>query len=366
MIKGLYIHIPFCNIKCPYCDFTSIVEENKYIYEQYVNAILEEITFYLNENFLLKTIYFGGGTPSMLPPKLLNEIINFVKENLKTEKKLEITIEVNPNTYRYEEFLEIKESGVNRVSIGNQSFLEKNLISLGRNHIPKDTFETVESALKAGIKNISLDLIYGIQNQTLEDLKYDLEIYTSLPITHISAYMLTAYSDTPLGKLVKAGNYELPDENTAVEMFEIIDKNLEENGFERYELSNWAKNGYQCKHNLLYWTNEEFLGVGVSSWSYINGKRFGNTKNINDYINKIKEGKKPVLFLESITDEEIRKEKIMLGLRLKEGIQVYEINNKMDLVEELIKEGFAKVINGRFVLTPKGLMVSNSIASTLI
>ncbi len=366
MIKGLYIHIPFCNIKCPYCDFTSIVEENKDIYEQYVNAILKEISFYKNENFDLETIYFGGGTPSLLPPKLLKKIIDFVNQNLKTKRDLEITIEVNPNTYKYDEFSEINEYGVNRVSIGNQSFLEKNLISLGRNHSPKDTFETVKSAVKSGIQNISLDLIYGIQNQTIDDLKEDLKIYISLPISHISAYMLTAYSDTPLGKLVESGKYNLPEESLAIEMFELIDEFLEKNKFYRYELSNWAKEGYQCKHNLLYWTNKEFLGVGVSSWSYLSGERFGNTKNISEYIKKINENKKPVLFKEKITREEIRKEKIMLGLRLKEGISVDEIKDKLNLAEEFVKEGYAKIDNNRFFLTPKGLMVSNSIAATLI
>ena len=365
MIKGLYIHIPFCNIKCPYCDFTSIVEENKDIYEQYIDTVLKEISFYSDKDFDLETIYFGGGTPSLLPPELLKKIIDFVKENLNTNE-LEITIEVNPNTYRYEEFSRVKEYGVNRVSIGNQSFLEKNLISLGRNHTPKDTFETVESAVKAGIENISLDLIYGIQNQTIEELKEDLKIYTSLPIKHISAYMLTAYNDTPLGKLVKNGEYELPKEDLTTKMFELIDEFFERKGFKRYELSNWAKSGFQCKHNLLYWTNEQFLGVGVSSWSYLDGERFGNTKNIHEYIKKVNENKKPVFFKEKITKDEIKKEKIMFGLRLKNGISIDEIKNKLELAKEFEKEGYAKIKNGRFFLTPKGLMVSNSIAAELI
>ncbi len=366
MIKGLYIHIPFCNIKCPYCDFTSIVEENREIYYRYVDAVIKEISLYKKENFSLETIYFGGGTPSLLPPKLLKKIINFIKENLEIQNQLEITIEVNPNTYRYEEFLEVKQAGVNRVSIGNQSFLEKNLISLGRNHFPQDTFETIESALKAGIININLDMIYGIQNQTLKDLKEDLQIYSSLPITHISAYMLTAYSDTPLGKLVKNGEYILPEEDLTVEMFELIDSFLEGKGFERYELSNWAKEGYRCKHNLLYWTDREFLGVGVSSWSYMNGKRFGNIKNINEYINKINKSEKPVLFSETVDNKEKRKERIMLGLRLKEGIPIGEIKGKLYTAKEFEKEGYGKIENGRFFLTPKGLMISNYIASELI
>ena len=366
MVKGLYIHIPFCDIKCPYCDFTSIVEENKDIYEKYVDALLKELSFYLNENFQLETVYFGGGTPSLLSPNQIGKIIKFIRDNIPIKNNPEITMELNPNTYRYNEFLEIKEHGVNRVSIGNQSFLEKNLISLGRNHLPEDTFKTVEDAFKSGIKNINLDLIYGIQGQSADDLKKDLKIYLSLPITHISAYMLTAYSDTPLGKLVQSGHYTLPDEDITSEMFYLIDNFLEKNGFLRYELSNWAKEGFECKHNLLYWTDEEFLGIGVSSWSYLNSERFGNVKNINEYISKVNNGQKPVLFREKITEEEKKKEKIMLGLRLKKGIPINWVNGKVDLLHKFVDGGYAVIKNGRFILTQKGLMVSNSISAELI
>lgn len=365
MIKGLYIHIPFCEIKCPYCDFTSFVWNEDSLKKRYVSALKKELSLYKELDFNLETIYFGGGTPSSLNPDLLVYVIKFIKENIKTEKELEITIEVNPKTYRYQDFKIIKDSGVNRVSIGNQSFLEKNLTSLGRNHKPEDTLQTVENCIKAGITNINLDLIYGIQGQTLDDLEKDLKIYTQLPITHISAYMLTAYEGTPLGTLVKSGCYNLSDEETTLKMFELIDSFLEERGFKRYELSNWAKEGYECKHNLFYWTHTEFLGIGVSSWSFVNNLRFGNTKNIQEYLELVENSIKPVKFTEELNEEKKREEEIFLSLRLKSGVDLNLIKKK-DIIKDLVEEGYATVENGRLVLLAKGIMVLNEIAVKLI
>lgn len=364
-ITSLYIHIPFCSIKCPYCDFTSIVLLNENIYSNYINALKKELELYKNLDFEIETIYFGGGTPSLLPPHLIGEFIVFIEENFKTFKNVEITIEANPNTYRYKELREIKEYGVNRLSVGNQTFNRKLLKSLGRDHNPESTLQMVEDALKAGIENINLDLIYGIQGQTLKDLEYDLEIYTSLPIKHISAYMLTAYEGTPLGKLVQNNQYNLPDEKITTEMFYIIDEFLENKKFYRYELSNWAKKEYECKHNLAYWTDKYFLGIGVSAWSYIGNKRFGNTKNIYEYMRKLEKGEKPIEFEEILTEEDKRLEKIMLGLRLKEGIDLSLIKNK-EVLKELIKEDFGYIKENKFSLTRKGLMVINKIIEVLI
>lgn len=364
MIKGLYVHIPFCDIKCPYCDFTSFVWQEDDLKEKYISLLKKELSFYEDMSFDLETVYFGGGTPSTLKPKLLADFINFIKNNFKIKENPEITVEVNPKTYRYEDFKILKEVGVNRISIGNQSFLEKNLVSLGRNHKPKDTSKTVEECLKSGIKNINLDLIYGIQGQTLKDLEEDLKIYTSLPITHISAYMLTAYEDTPLGTLVKNGLYNLPDEEMTLRMFELIDGYLENKGFKRYELSNWAKGGYQCKHNLFYWTDVNFLGIGVSSWSYVDNTRFGNSKNINEYLDLVKKSVKPVKYKEYLDESKKREERIFLSLRLKSGLDLDLVRN-IDIVQDFVNEGFGEIKGNRFILLPKGLMVLNEIAIKL-
>ncbi|GAB6071652.1 radical SAM family heme chaperone HemW [Venenivibrio stagnispumantis] len=360
MVEGLYIHIPFCSIKCPYCDFTSITILDEDIHKRYIDRLFEELNLYKDLDWNLKTVYFGGGTPSVLNPKYIVKLIEFVKNNHKNIE--EITIEVNPKTYKYEEFKILKDIGVNRVSIGNQSFLQKNLKILGRNHSPEDTYKTIESALKAGINNINLDLIYGISSQTIKDLEEDLKIYTSLPILHISAYMLTVYEGTALANLVNENKYNEISEDLATKMFYIIDEYLENKGFLRYELSNWAKEGAESKHNLLYWQRKEYIGIGVSAWSFVGNRRFGNTKNLNEYI----EGKGIGKYEEILDEEKIKEEEIFLGFRLKEGVSLDILKDKMEILKDLEKENLLYIKNNRAILTRKGLMVINYIVSKLI
>jgi len=367
MVEGIYIHIPFCDLKCPYCDFTSTEINSDEIYRKYIGAVKKELEFYASQlNFRVNTIYFGGGTPSVLPPQMLQDILRHIKSLMNIDKNTEITVEVNPSTYRYKEFSALFSAGVNRISIGSQSFIEDNLIFLGRNHGPEDTITTVKDAFRAGFDNISLDMIYGIPGQGIENLKKDLYIFTSLPVVHISAYMLTPYENTALGQMMKRGEIKLPDEDELSVFFSIIDDFLSDKGFIRYELSNWAKPGYRCKHNLHYWKRNEFLGVGVSAWSYYKSKRTGNIKNLFHYINSVEQGKLPVEFMEHIDSLEEKKEQIMLGLRLSEGIPLTIVRDRLELVRELVKEGLGVIGDNRFKLTRKGLMVSNSISASLI
>ncbi|MEZ0323727.1 MAG: radical SAM family heme chaperone HemW [Hydrogenothermaceae bacterium] len=365
MIKGIYIHIPFCGLKCPYCDFTSFISFDEDIKRRYLNALLRELELYSDLDYNIETLYFGGGTPTTLNPNLLGKIIEFITKFFKTSSDLEITVESNPNNYSLKDFKTLREFGVNRISIGNQSFLIKNLKTLGRDHTAIDTLKSLENVYNAGIENINLDLIYGIPGQSIGDLERDLQIYTDLPIKHISAYMLTAYEETPLGVLVNRGEISLPEDELLCQMFELIDTFLEDRGFERYELSNWAKDGFFCKHNLFYWTHVEFLGVGVSAWSFVNNERFGNTKNINQYIQMIEKGLKPVINREFLNEEKIREEKIFLGLRLKEGIDIDLISDK-EMLYTFVMEGYGEINEGKFSLTPKGIMVINYITSRLV
>ncbi len=366
MIEGLYIHIPFCNTKCPYCDFMSIVTEDDLLIEQYINCLKKELELYLKKNltFNLKTVYFGGGTPSLLDPGSIKDLIEYIKTKINHSENLEITVECNPETYRYREFKILKDAGVNRISIGNQSFLKRNLIILGRKHNPQDTIEMVKSALKAGIKNINLDLIYAIPSQTINELEKDLKLYTDLPITHISAYMLTAYENTPLGSMVQNNQIVLPDEEISTSMFFFIDQFLNKKGFKRYELSNWSKTGFECKHNKLYWTHREFLGIGVSAWSFINMKRTGNERNLEKYIKLVQTNNIPTAYEEIIDEAELRKEKLFLGLRTVEGVPTSIIKNTEKLCE-LEKNGYLVILDDKISLTPKGLMIINQIVNFL-
>ena len=364
-VKGVYIHIPFCSIKCPYCDFLSITNIDEDLHKKYVDFLKKELFLYKDKFlFNIETIYFGGGTPSLISEGLIANLIEFIKSNFTCSSNLEITLEANPDTLSFPKIKALKESGVNRISIGNQSFNINTLQKLGRNHKPEQTFNSVEYCLKADIKNINLDLIYAVEGQTIEDLKQDLKKYVSLPITHISAYMLTAYEDTPLGSMVLDGKYKLPDEETSINMFFLINEILEENGFLRYELSNWAKRGYECKHNILYWTEQYYLGVGVSASSYIEDFRFSNTKNLSIYFEKLSKGKLPVEHKEKLTEEDKKVEKIMLGLRTIWGVDINLLDKKK--CEELTQEGFGYIKNNRFILNMKGLSVINQIVLSLI
>ncbi len=320
---------------------------------------------YRNWGFNLQTVYFGGGTPSLLPPEMIGEILEGIRNTVKS-MPVEVTVEVNPETYRYQQFKRLRESGINRISIGVQTFQDRMLKMLGREHSVKDSLQAIEEAFDAGIGNISVDLIYGIQGQTVREIERDLKILEKLPVKHVSAYMLTAYEGTPLGQLVKEKRYFLPDEETVNEMFLIINSFLEERGFLRYEISNWAKTNYQCKHNLFYWEREEFLGIGVSAWSFVKSKRFGNIKNLSIYLKRIKENKKPVEFVEFIDADEEKKEKIFLGLRLRKGIELNLVKGKEEFLKRLENEGLVEIRNGRVCLTPKGVLVSNYISAELI
>ncbi|WP_457642679.1 radical SAM family heme chaperone HemW [Persephonella sp.] len=366
MIKGVYIHIPFCSYKCPYCDFTSVVVGDSSIYSRYVDLLKKELLLYSDKKFSISSIYFGGGTPSILPAGYITGLIEHIAKNFPVAEDPEITVEVNPETYRQADFRMLKEGGVNRISVGAQSFDRQELQKLGRQHSPEDTLKTVDSAFKAGIENISIDIIYGIEGQTVSSVEKTLITAVSLPVKHVSAYMLTAYEDTPLGQEVEEGRYRLAEERTVLEMFKSIDELLENSGFYRYELSNWAQKGYQCRHNLLYWERKEFLGVGLSAWSFVNRCRFGNTKNLNEYVKAVSQGIKPVAFQERIDEQEERKEQIFLGLRLKKGVELKLLEGREKEIEAFIDEGLGYIEEDRFVLTPEGIMVSNSISAALI
>ncbi len=355
MIESLYIHIPFCSYKCPYCDFVSFT--SSFIsHQEYLHLLLRELDLYKEESFCLKTLYLGGGTPSLIDPSLYKAFLKELLPLVDTTKLEELTIECNPETYREEEFRKMADLGINRVSVGVQSFTERGLKALGRKHTVEDSIDCIISAFKAGIENISVDIIYAYPNQTLEDLKEELRVLMDLPIKHVSCYLLTPYEDTLFGKLFSEEKLQLPDSDQIADMYFFWVNELKSLGFEHYEISNFALPGYECKHNLSYWLGKEFLGLGVSAWSYIKNVRFGNTKNMKEYIQSIKEGKKPIEYREVLEGESLLKDILFTRLRTKWGIP----KEYAYLIPEELLEFFESTEDG-IRLKEEGMLLINEI-----
>lgn len=337
MVKGLYVHIPFCSYKCPYCDFVSIT--GAFHHEDYIATILKEARFYHDTERKIETLYFGGGTPTILDPELIAKLIDSLDRILDLSGVQEITVECNPETYRREEFRRIREAGVNRLSIGVQSFLEKGLRALGRRHGIEDSIRAYSEAREAGFENINIDLIYAYPGQRVGDVEKELEMVERLKPEHLSAYMLTSYEGTPLGIQILSGKLELPSEEEIAKIYDRLWRGLKALGYRRYEISNWAKEGYECRHNLIYWRMEEFLGLGVSAWGFLKEERYGNTKNLKSYMGSVMKGKSPVAMKIRLTEKDRFEEFLMLKLRLKEGLPKDTVSLIPDHLLKFFEEG---------------------------
>lgn len=361
---GLYIHIPFCKSKCPYCDFYSFKADEKE-YDDYTNLLIDKIKFWhLKENRTLESIYFGGGTPSVLGAERLCKILNSISEVYKIFDNAEITVEINPDTGKSIDFHKMRCSGFNRISVGLQSAVEAELNSLGRIHTSDDARITVERAKNAGFDNISLDLMMGIPYQTKESLRKSIEFCSACGVTHISSYILKIEKNTPFDKLKKS--MLLPDDDMQAELYLYAVKLLESLGYRQYEISNFAKSGFESRHNTNYWKCKEYLGIGPSASSFLNGKRFFYGRSISDFKNNI-----------TVSDGEggSQEEYIMLALRLASGLEYEKYKNRFGSMpsEHIIKKikkytqmGFMESNDSFARFTPEGFLVSNTILSDLI
>ena len=319
MIKALYLHIPFCSYKCPYCDFLSLVDA-PLNHEEYMNLLIEESRLYSHYERDIRTLYLGGGTPTLLEPDTLGYLIDGLDKVLDLSGVVEITVECNPETYTTEDFRKLRRLGVNRLSIGAQSFTEKGLKSLGRKHSVSDTVSAYHEAREAGFDNINLDIMYAYPEQKSQDLEVELEWIEKLRPEHVSAYMLTPYPNTPIGVEISRGALKVPEEDELACIYNGLWTGLKELGYSRYEISNWSLEGFECKHNLVYWNMEEFLGLGVSAWGFIGITRYGNTKNILKYAEFVRKGIRPVDKSVRLSERDLLEEFVMLRLRLKEGL----------------------------------------------
>ncbi len=365
---GLYVHIPFCRSKCLYCDF------NSYKYDEsdsrsYIEALLRELDEYNKiYSFRYKTVFIGGGTPTVINYFLIGSIMEKIAPFINSGA--EVTMESNPGTVTLESLRYYRSLGINRLSIGLQAWQGELLKRLGRIHGPEDFLHAFESARESGFDNINADLIFALPNQTLGMWKETLKKTADLGVDHISCYSLILEEGTGLYDQYKKGRVQLPDEETDREMYSTAIEILGSYGYGQYEISNFARKGKECRHNLIYWRNEEYLGVGAGSHSRLGSKRFWNYKDIASYIRFINEGKLPVEGSEELSPGEEMWETIFLSLRLNEGLNIIGFKTKYDIdflekygdvLKRLINQGLVIIEDNSLKLTARGRDLSNSV-----
>lgn len=371
---GIYIHIPFCKKKCFYCDFVSY-ENKENLIQEYIDAVCLEIlqNAEILSEYNISTIYFGGGTPSLIKVEYIEKILNTLKLFVTDEKEIkEITIEINPNSASLDKLEKYYNLGINRLSIGLQSTHDKILRNIGRLHTFNDFKEVLKNANAVGFKNISVDLIYPLPGLNLSGFKETLNSMIKLKdefnIKHISVYNLEVHENTRLDFLLKEGFVSLCNENEEYKMREELNKRLQDNGFVKYEISNYAYPGFESKHNLCYWNQEKYIGFGVNASSFFNLKRYRNTSNIDKYIDGIKNNKNIVVETEELDKLSLMKEYIILKLRLSKGIEISEFKQKFgtDIFDifntefnSLKKDNLVNITSKNISLTNRGEEVAN-------
>lgn len=367
---GLYLHFPFCKSKCFYCDFNSYpLKEDKEVLT-YICALHKEIAIYSKKlrNVTLKTIYLGGGTPTILSGELIGNIINFCKNNFNIAQNIEITIEANPGTVNKKNLELILSSGVNRLSLGAQSFNDYLLKKLGRIHIAQDIIYSYYQARESGFNNINIDIMFALPDQTLSDFQNTIKKAISLRPDHLSLYNLTIEKGTVFFNYYKQGILNLPGEDLEYEMYNWAIKYLKKNNFEHYEISNFALPSKRSVHNQIYWNNQPYLGIGAGATSYIDGYRYMNYKDPKIYIKEIENDKLPIEQGEKLTLRKRMIETIILNLRTKDGViyQKFYDQFRMELnkvfnktINKLIDLGLLRKDNYKIQLTPKGLFLAN-------
>ncbi len=370
MSVGLYVHVPFCKSKCHYCDFNSYAG-SEHLINRYLDALNQELVLYKPHLQALKSVYIGGGTPSILTTDQITRVFDAIRRNYYIREKAEITLEVNPGTCNLEKLRTIRMPGVNRLSIGLQAFDDESLAKLGRIHNVEEFIKVYKDAREAGFDNINVDLIFGLPWQSRKDWMISLKQTILLDPEHISIYNLTIEKETKLGRDLQEGRItKLPQELEA-DMFEDAIKVLKASGYEHYEISNFAKPGKRSQHNQAYWKNEEYLGIGAGATSYLGRVRCTNVKDIPSYIQKILgQSQFAIIEKESLTAEKRLGETIMLNLRLLEGFNKIAMGERFKInidtlygptIKVLSQEGLLKEDREMVMLTDTGVMVANRV-----
>lgn len=360
-MKGLYIHIPFCRQKCKYCDFVSFAGK-EHMSDKYLYALEKEAREYEGES--VDTIFIGGGTPSMLSPEQITRLANMCLTIFDVSDNYEFTIEANPDSVTDEKLDAMHRGGINRISVGVQSFKNDELKAVGRIHDAETAYNTIWNIYKHGFSNINIDIMTALPCQAMESLKDTLKTAVSLPVSHISAYSLIIEEGTPIEREYSQGKLILPCDDEDREMYAYTVKFLKEHCFAQYEISNFSKKGMECRHNIKYWTGEEYIGLGAAAHSYIGNKRSYNTSDLTEYLNGADK------CVTHLTNKEMMSEFMITGLRMNKGIservflERFGINIK-DVygqeIEKFLSLDLMKYSEGRYALTERGIDVSNSV-----
>ncbi|HGD5338399.1 TPA: radical SAM family heme chaperone HemW [Streptococcus agalactiae] len=366
-----YVHIPFCTQICYYCDFSKVFIKNQPV-DAYLQALIREFRSYdITE---LRTLYIGGGTPTSISAVQLDYLLTELSRDLNLNTLEEFTIEANPGDLTVDKIEVLQKSAVNRVSLGVQTFNDKHLKRIGRSHNEVQIYSTIDALKTAGFQNISIDQIYALPGQTMDDVRSNVAKALSLNIPHLSLYSLILEHHTVFMNKMRRGKLHLPTEDLEAEMFEYIISEMERNGFEHYEISNFTKPGFESRHNLMYWDNVEYYGVGAGASGYLDGIRYRNRGPIQHYLKGVSEGNAR-LSEEVLSKNEMMEEELFLGLRKKKGVSIGKFEQKFgtsfekrygQIVQELQSDGLLKENNGFIQMTKKGLFLGDTVAEKFI
>ncbi len=380
MELAFYIHIPYCIKRCGYCDFNTytpaelqITSELKDISNSYIDLLISEIKsarIEVGENAVIPSIFFGGGTPSLMQASDIGRVISTIKDQFNLAQDAEITLETNPDTVTKEKLAQFLAAGVNRLSFGMQSAVPHVLATLDRTHNPDNLPQVTKWAKEVGFKEISVDLIYGTPGESKEDWQRSIDAALSLPITHISAYALIVEEGTKLAAQIKRGEVGNVDDDLAADKYIMADQAFTSAGFNWYELSNWAKPNSESRHNIFYWLGKNWWGAGPGAHSHLNGKRFWNVKHPNLYKERIMKGESAVAEFENLESIQIESERLMLSIRLPSGVEKRTLNDKQILdLAGYVESGHLDQANwnlGRATLTLDGRLIADRILREIL
>lgn len=378
MELAFYVHIPYCAKRCGYCDFNTYTPQELKTLDfapltsRYIDAALTEIEIARSQvgRVSVPSIFFGGGTPSLMPAAELVRVIAKIRERFELLADAEITVEVNPDSVSLEFLEEMRAGGANRISMGMQSAVPHVLAALDRTHNPENVIRSTEWVRQAGFERCSVDLIYGVPGESIKDWSESITSVFSLPIDHISAYALIVESGTRLAARIERGELKLPPEDETAEKYLMIDSAAAANGFDWYELSNWAKPGGESRHNIAYWDGSYWWGVGPGAHSYLGDRRWWNVKHPNSYQMKVNAGQTPIADEEKLSKAELDAEFLMLNIRMRSGIDLGHLSKeRIEIVERFAESGHvdrARWRGGRLVLTATGRLIADRIVRELM